>query len=102
MKIYDKTHGISYELNVEDSAQSLRKNLHSKQQEESIKERKVVPFQRSRKTSCPQIINYYAELEITWDGPGTSEDAQEIVTLLRRRRGHIPMSPTEGGLQKSL
>lgn len=100
MKIYDKTHGITYELNVEDSAHSLRKTLHSKQQEETIKERKVIPFQQSRKTSCPRIINYHAELEITRDVPGTSEDAHEILTLLRRQRGHIPMPPTEGGLQK--
>lgn len=57
MKTYDKIHGITYKLNVEDSAHSLNKklNLPSKQQEESIKEGNVIPLHLEQKVKlCPR------------------------------------------------
>lgn len=60
MKIYDKIHGITYELNMEDSAHSLNKklNLPSKQQEESVEKGNVIPLPQSTKPSWAQGISH--------------------------------------------
>lgn len=68
MKICNKILGIAYQLNVEDSAHSFLQKYAFKTIGRTDQRGKRDAFQQSRKTSCPQVISHYVELETTSGG----------------------------------
>lgn len=106
MKIYDKIHVITCELNVEDSAHSKKKkkiNLPSKQQEERIKGVKRYHGNTAfRKQSRAHLVSYSTELETTRDIPvllrmptRSSDTSQRHRDPYAKAKSQMPLPHTE-------